>query len=219
MLSPRRPKLRSVEETAVDSADRHRSINRKLPAGGLTKGDSGRCRSVRGIAGAPSPSGDARVQGVERGTRSGVCSVSGERREATDRGDGRLHARTSMSRVRQFREEVVNEREERTASAFTLNQRKREQRGLTHAGYMQLYLDTTMGAFERNWMGVLITANLRGRAVLVHAGQPCRATWKMGNSRSVAGGVDQPANGAHYEVIGEACVAPLPHVTMFATGI
>ena len=44
------------------------------------------------------------------------------------------------------------------------------------------------------------------------------ATWKTGNSRSVSGGVDQPANGSHYEIIGEACVARLPHFFMFTAG-
>ena len=86
-------------------------MNRELLTSGLAKGDPGRWGPVRGIAGAPSQDGDARVRGVERGTRSEVCSVSGERREASDRGDGRRHACTSMSRVRQCHEELVNERE------------------------------------------------------------------------------------------------------------
>ena len=82
------------------------------PPAVLAKGDPGRWGQVRGIAGAPSQDGDARVRGVERGTWSEVCSVSGERREASDRGDGRRHSRTSMSRVRYCREEVVNKEKE-----------------------------------------------------------------------------------------------------------
>ena len=49
---------------------------------------------------------------------------------------------------------------------------KGKERGLTRAEYIQLYLGTMMGAFERDWVCILITTNLRGRAVLVDAGQP-----------------------------------------------
>ena len=76
---------------------------------------------------------------------------------------------------------------------------------------MQLYLVTTMGAFERDWMDVLITTNLRGRAVLVYAGQPRRSDEEDGerDSRSVASSADQPADGTRYEVV-EGRAAPGP---------